>query len=164
MQKTKVIHKKILLLIGFTVVSKLCSAQEVILQPDEIKTESCDSSAPAKEIKNSIAFYGKYNYKPYLWGSTECISTFENRFNVKLIGGKNYLIVFRTEKYIDQSSICVLNNYNIVVQSAFKETGKDRHTVMLQYSPVLTGTYGMILKTVDFSGRTVCGSWMIFER
>jgi hypothetical protein len=159
-----VIHTKILLLIGFTIVSyKISLAQDVILQPIE-KSVSCDSSAPALEIKKSIDFYSKYNYKPFLWGSTECISTFENRFNVKLIGGKSYLIIFRTEKYIDQSSICVLNNYNTVVQSAFKETGIERHSVMLQYNPIVSGTYGMILKTVDFSGRTVCGAWMIFER
>lgn len=157
------IHKKILFVIGLTVVSKLCSAQDVILQPAE-KIVTCDSSAPAMEIKKSIEFYGKYNYKPYLWGSNECISTFENRFNVKFTGGKSYLIVFRTEKYIDQSSICILNNYNTVVQSAFKETGTDRHSVMLQYTPLLSGNYGMILKTVDFSGRTVCGAWMIYER
>jgi hypothetical protein len=158
-----VIHKIIFILIGFTVVSKLCSAQDVLLQPD-YKPANCDSSAPAKEIKKSIDFYAKYGYKPFLWGSNECISTFENRLNVKLTGNKSYLIVFKTEKYIDQSSICIFNNYNIVVQSAFKETGMDRHSVMLQYTPILSGTYGVVLKTVDFSGRTVCGSWMIFER
>lgn len=81
-----------------------------------------------------------------------------------LTGGKQYVLMMITEKMIDQSGISLLNSYGLIVSSSFKETGSDRHLILIEYKPSTTADFTAAFKMIDFAGRTVCGYWTLFEK
>jgi hypothetical protein len=125
---------------------------------------NCFSQSVTNEIKTTIANYERNGYALVKTGSEEYQSTVENKHVVQLVAGKSYLFFLKTEPYVDQSSIVLANNYGVVVQSVFRETGTERNSVMLQYSASSNGLYNASFKMVDYSGRSVCGSWLIMSR
>jgi hypothetical protein len=125
---------------------------------------TCFSQSVTNEINTTIANYERNGYKKIKTGSEEYQSTVENQHVVQLISGKSYLFFLKTEPYIDQSSIVIYNKYNVVVQSVFRETGNERNSVMVQYTANSSGLYSASFKMVDYSGRSVCGSWLIMEK
>jgi hypothetical protein len=46
----------------------------------------------------------------------------------------------------------------------FKETGSDRHFILVEYKPSTTADFTAAFKMIDFAGRTVCGYWTLFEK
>ncbi|MEY4876014.1 MAG: hypothetical protein RL708_1163 [Bacteroidota bacterium] len=125
---------------------------------------NCENQKVIEAIQKSVTNFESKGYIKINGGSEAYVSTNENRHSVELKAGKTYLILLKTEPYVDQSSISVLNSYNVVVESTFRETGKDRNSVLLQYVPNFTGKYTIVLKMVDYSERTVCGTWVILEK
>ncbi len=128
------------------------------------QNQPCENEKIAREIDAAKTFYQGKNYTLLTSGSNNFFSANEYREFVELKTNKSYVFVFKTEKLIDQTSLSLLNAYNVVVQSVFKETGQERSSIILEYTPHNAGTYAMVLKTVDYTGRSVCGSWVIFEK
>jgi hypothetical protein len=149
------------LLLAFIWCILMCSTQKALAQQS---STNCENSKVKEEILKAITNFESKGYKQINGGSEEYVSTNENRHLVELKAGKTYLVILKTEPYVDQSSISVLNSYNVVVESTFRETGKDRNSVLLQYAPNFTGRYTIVLKMVDYSERTVCGSWVVLEK
>ncbi len=117
-----------------------------------------------KEYANLTALFTAKGFKIKKSKETAFVSGTETNETINLTAGKEYVILLVTEKMIDQSGISILNRFGLIVVSNFKETGSDRHLVMVQYKPVASGDYTLALKTIDFLGRTVCGYWCVFER
>jgi hypothetical protein len=92
------------------------------------------------------------------------ISGNEVKEKLTLTGGKQYVLMMVTEKMIDQSGISLLNNFGLIVSSTFKETGNDRHLILIEYKPTTTADFTAAFKMIDFEGRTVCGFWTLFEK
>ena len=92
------------------------------------------------------------------------ISGNEVKEKLTLTGGKNYVLMMVTEKMIDQSGISLLNSFGLIVSSTFKETGNDRHLILIEYKPTATADFTAAFKMIDFAGRTVCGFWTLFEK
>ena len=128
------------------------------------QNQPCENEKISREIEAAKTFYQAKNYTLKTTGTNNFFSANEYREFVELKANKSYVFVFKTEKLIDQTSLSLLNAYNIVVQSVFRETGQERSSIILEYTPYTSGTYAMVLKTVDYTGRSVCGSWVIFEK
>ncbi len=92
------------------------------------------------------------------------ISGNEVKEKLTLTGGKQYVLMLITEKMIDQSGISLLNSYGLIVSSSFKETGSDRHLILIEYKASTTADFTAAFKMIDFAGRTVCGYWTLFEK
>ncbi len=92
------------------------------------------------------------------------ISGNEVKEKLSLAGNKQYVLMMVTEKMIDQSGISLLNSYGLIVSSTFKETGNDRHLILIEYKPSSTADFIAAFKMIDFAGRTVCGYWTLFEK
>jgi hypothetical protein len=88
----------------------------------------------------------------------------EVKEKLTLTGGKQYVLMMITEKMIDQSGISLLNSFGLIVASTFKETGSDRHLILIEYKPTTTADFTAAFKMIDFAGRTVCGFWTLFEK
>jgi len=127
-----------------------------------------DSQCPTPKIQREIEIarkiYETNGYKQISSGAKNFFSANEDREFVTLQANKSYIFVFKTEKLIDQTSLSLLNSYNNVVQSVFAETGAERNSIVMDYKPNFSGEYTMVLKTVDYTGRSVCGSWLVLEK
>ncbi len=85
-------------------------------------------------------------------------------YPLKLTTDNDYIFFMITERFIDQSSIVLLNSANTVVGSAFKETGIERHRIALSYKPNFPGEYFIRLKVIDYAGRDICNRWAVMQR
>ena len=123
---------------------------------------------PNANVQREIGIAKKVNelrkYAELSEGFQVFASNSEHREDVNLKVNKRYIFIFKTDKLIDQTGLSVLNSNSLVVASMFRETGAERNSIVMQYTPNFTGTYTMVLKTVDYTGRTVCGSWIIMEK
>lgn len=126
--------------------------------------QECDNNNINVAISAARVYYGGLQYVELSKGSNNFFSANEYREYIQLKANKDYVFVFKTEKLVDQSSLSLLNAYNVIVQSQFKETGQERNLVVMTYKPNYTGTYTLVLKTVDYSNKSVCGAWIIFEK
>jgi hypothetical protein len=123
-----------------------------------------DCAEVKKENTNLIAIFESKGFTVAEHKDMTFNSGNETNTNYHFVAGKEYVVMLLTEKFIDQSGISVLNKFGFIVASNFKETGSDRHLVMVQYKPVNDGDYSIAFKTIDFAGRNICGSWTIFSR
>jgi len=123
-----------------------------------------DCSRVANEYQSFVEKIEAKGFKISNFKETVFSSGDEKKIISNLESNKEYVILLITEKRIDQSGISILNKFGLVVQSNFKETGSDRHFVIIQFNPISSGLYDIIFKTIDFSGRNVCGYYAIFEK
>ena len=128
------------------------------------QNQPCQNDKIIMEINIARQYYKAKHYNEVITGTNSFFSANEYREFIDLKAGKSYIFIFKTEKLIDQTSLSLLNSYNIVVQSIFRETGQERSSIIMEYRPNFTGTYTMVLKTVDYTGRSVCGSWIVLEK
>lgn len=123
-----------------------------------------DCSQVSQEQNTLVSLFKEKGFIVKTGKEMRFISGNEVKEKLTLTANKQYVLLMITEKMIDQSGISLLNAYGLIVNSTFKETGSDRHLVLIEYKPTTSGDFTAAFKMIDFAGRTVCGYWTLFEK
>ncbi len=123
-----------------------------------------DCSQVSQEQNTLVSLFKEKGFLVKTSKEMRFISGNEVKEKLSLTGGKQYVLMMVTEKMIDQSGISLLNSFGFIVSSTFKETGNDRHLILIEYKPTTSADFIAAFKMIDFAGRTVCGFWTLFEK